>query len=155
MTRVMKIPAVPRYVRGMSLVEVMVSVLVLAVGLLGVAAMQSVALRGGQSSLEGSQAVMQTGSILEAMRANRGVDYTMAKQCGLPAAGASLVANDRREWVRALKNTVGTGELQDTITCGQIACASGVCTITVFWNDVRAGTDQGGANRNLQTSARI
>jgi len=143
------------YVRGMSLIEVMVSVLILAVGLLGIAAMQSYALRGGQGSLESSQAVMQTGAILEAMRANRGVDYSMAKQCNVPAAGATLVANDRRAWIQALKNTIGSGAAGDTTTCGQIACNAGLCVITVFWNDVRAGTDQGGANRNLQTSARI
>lgn len=145
----------PGRARGMSLIEVMVSVLVLGVGLLGIAAMQSLALRGGQGSLESSQAVMQSGSILEAMRANPGVDYTMAKQCSLPVAGASLVANDRREWIRALKNTIGSGETIDTTTCGQIACNAGVCTVTVFWNDARAGSDQGGANRSLQTSARI
>ena len=42
----------PRLTRGMSLIEVMVALLILAVGLLGIAAMQSLALRGGQSSLE-------------------------------------------------------------------------------------------------------
>ena len=145
----------PAQVRGIGLIEVMVSLVVLAIGLLGIAAMQSLALRGGQGSLESSQAVMQTGSILEAMRANPGVDYTMAKQCSVPTGVATLVAYDRREWIRALKNTIGSGELTDTTTCGQIACNAGVCTVTVFWNDVRAGSDQGGAARNLQTSARI
>ena len=153
--RVGALRRIPRGVRGIGLIEVMVSVLVLAVGLLGIAAMQSLALRGGQGSLESSQAVMQTGSILEAMRANPGVDYTMAKQCSVPTGTASLVAYDRREWIRALKNTIGSGELTDTTTCGQIACNAGVCTVTVFWNDVRAGSDQGGTARNLETSARI
>ena len=37
-----------RAVTGMSLIEVMVSVLVLGIGLLGIAAMQSMALQGGQ-----------------------------------------------------------------------------------------------------------
>ena len=54
--------SMPRHARGMSLIEVMVSVLVLAVGLLGVAAMQSLALRGVQGSLESTQAVMATSS---------------------------------------------------------------------------------------------
>ena len=79
----------------------------------------------------------------------------MAKQCSVPTGTASLVAYDRREWIRALKNTIGSGELTDTTTCGQIACNAGVCTVTVFWNDVRAGSDQGGTARNLETSARI
>ena len=58
--RVGALRRIPRGVRGIGLIEVMVSVLVLAVGLLGIAAMQSLALRGGQGSLESSQAVMQT-----------------------------------------------------------------------------------------------
>lgn len=138
--------------RGMSLIEVMVSVLILSVGLLGIAAMQSFALRGGQGSLESSQAVMQTSSILESMRANRTVTYNMGKTCSVAGVtGSTLEANDRRVWVQALKDTIGN----TADTCGQIACNAGLCTITVFWNDARAGSDQGGQNRSLQTSARI
>ena len=103
--RVGALRRIPRGVRGIGLIEVMVSVLVLAVGLLGIAAMQSLALRGGQGSLESSQAVMQTGSILEAMRANPGVDYTMAKQCSVPTGTATLVAYDATPFAfTALRN---------------------------------------------------
>ena len=72
MNRVMP-SSVPRKVRGMSLIEVMVAMLVLAVGLLGIAAMQSLALRGGQGSLESTQAVIATSSMLESIRANRAI----------------------------------------------------------------------------------
>ena len=141
----------------MSLIEVMVSVLVLAVGLLGVAAMQSLALRGGQGSLESTQAVMATSSILESIRANRAQAdaYNMAKICsGTVTASDALAQSDKNAWLTSLKTTIGSG-VSDTTTCGQIACNAGVCTVTVFWNDIRAGADQGGAARNLQTSARI
>lgn len=148
MTRSPRPLSSPRHVRGISLIEVMVSVLILSVGLLGSAAMQSLALRGGQGSLESSQAVMQTSSILEAMRANPTANYNMTKQCSLPTATATLVSKDKLAWVQALKSTIG-----DTAkTCGQIACASGVCTITVFWDDTRAG---GTDARTIVTSARI
>ena len=59
----------PHIQRGVGLIEVMVAVLILGVGLLGIAAMQTTALRNSQSSLERSQAVMQTYAILDAMRA--------------------------------------------------------------------------------------
>ena len=52
-------PGSRRRMHGLSLIEILVSVVILGIGLLGVAAMQSLALRGGQSSLEASQAVMQ------------------------------------------------------------------------------------------------
>lgn len=136
--------------RGISLIEVMVSVVIIAVGLLGIAAMQSVALRGSQSSLETSQAVIQTNSILEAMRANRAGDYNMAMTCAVPSGG-NLVSNDQAEWILALKNTIGSGNA-DTTTCGQIAGCPDACVITVQWDDQRAG---GGATRQISTETRI
>lgn len=138
--------------QGMGLIEVLVSVLVLSVGLLGVAAMQSLALRGGQGSLETSQAVMQAGSILEAMRINPAGNYNMGKTCSAASVtGTDLRANDQRAWVTALKSTIGA----DAATCGQITGCPGACVITVFWDDSRAGADQGGATRSLVTNARI
>src|SRR5690606_10573682 len=56
--RRMGLNSLPRQVRGVGLLEVMISVLILSVGLLGIAAMQALALRGSQSSLESTQAVM-------------------------------------------------------------------------------------------------
>ena len=53
------------------MIEVLVAVLVMGIGLLGVAAMQATALRNNQSALERTQATIQTYSILDAMRANR------------------------------------------------------------------------------------
>ena len=138
----------PARMRGISLIEVMVSVLVLGVGLLGIAAMQSMALRSGQSSLESSQAVMTTTGIIEAMRANRAnaTAYNMAKACTAPAAGATLVSNDLNNWVTSLQASLGTS------ACGEITNCDTVCVITVYWNDSRAG---GGASRTRVTRAQI
>lgn len=148
--------SVPRLAQGMSLVEVMVALLVLAVGLLGIAAMQSLALRGSQSSLETSQAIMATSSILEAIRANpaQAGSYNMAKTCTTPGAGSTRVSNDQAAWIAALKSTIGGG-VSDATTCGQITNCATTCTITVFWDDSRAGTDVGGSGRSLSVEARI
>ena len=143
-----------RQMRGVSLIEVLVSVVILGVGLLGIAAMQSVALRSGQSSLESSQGVMQTMSITEAMRANRGDAgaYNLgAMQCTVPAGGR-LAQNDIAAWITALKDTIGSGAATDTSTCGQITGCPLNCVITVRWDDSRAG---GGATRQVVTRARI
>ena len=140
-------PSSPRHARGMSLIEVMIALLVLAIGLLGIAAMQSLALRGGQGSLESTQAVMATNSILESIRANptQAASYNMAKTCSTPSAGTTLVGSDKNAWIAALKNTIGSGA-SDLTTCGQIENCATTCRITVYWDDTRAG---GGNSRSL------
>jgi type IV pilus assembly protein PilV len=137
-------------VRGVGLIEVLVAVLVLAIGLLGVAAMQATALRNSQSSLERSQGVMHVYTILDAMRANptaaRAGAYNSAMTCAVPAAG-NLVANDRRAWIDMIQQNLGN------TACGQVACVGALCTITVRWDDSR-GT-AGSVTQNFSTTTRI
>jgi type IV pilus assembly protein PilV len=146
-------PRSRRAVKGISLLEVLVSVVVLSIGLLGVAAMQSVALRGGQSSLESSQATIQTTAIIEAMRANpaSAADYNIGMTCAVPGGGTP-VQNDLRDWISSLKSTIGSGPAADTTTCGSIANCPLNCTITVRWDDSRA---RGGNARTMITVTRI
>lgn len=134
---------------GVGLLEVMISVLILGIGLLGIAAMQATALRNSQSSFERSQAVIQSYSILDAMRANR--NNALAGQyavgggmiCDLPT-GSGLAVSDMRSWISSLKNTLGTPG--DETTCGQVECLpDGQCTVTVRWDDSRATQAEGGA----------
>ncbi|MDI1252035.1 type IV pilus modification protein PilV [Thermomonas sp.] len=141
-----KMPA--KRMRGLSLIEVLVSVLILGVGLLGIAAMQAMALRGGQSSLESTQAVMQTTGIIESMRANPAANYNIGKTCTAPAA-STLVTNDQNNWITALQTNLGSA------ACGEISGCPGACVITIYWDDSRAGTAQGGTSRNMVTRAQI
>ena len=144
-------PAFAAHARGVGLIEVLIAVLILAIGLLGVAALQATALRNSQSSLQRSQGVVHLYSILDAMRANataaRGGGYNMSMTCAVPAGG-SLIGDDQRNWIQAIQTNLGP------TACGQVSCAANVCTITVRWDDSRAG----GASQNsytISTSARI
>ena len=147
--------------RGFSLLEALIAVLVLSIGLLGVAALQANALRNNQSSLERSMAVAQSYSILEAMRANvvaaRNGGYNMA-MTSTPPSGGSLIANDQRRWILDLQANVGAS------AAGSIACAAatpGLCTITVRWDDSRAtsgnadGTNTGNAAQTITTVSQL
>ncbi|WP_045770017.1 type IV pilus modification protein PilV [Xanthomonas albilineans] len=144
-----------RHMAGVSLIEVMISVLILGVGMLGVAAMQTTALRNNQSALQRSQIVMETYTILDAMRANRAVaikgGYNTAGMCVAPT-GTDLVSADQALWLNGLKTAISgpTAGPGDNMTCGTIACAANpkgafICTITVQWNDSRA-KNAGGVN---------
>ena len=124
--------------RGVGLVEVLIAVVVLAFGLLGIAAMQLTALRNSQSALERSQAVAQSYAILDAMRANddRAIkgDYNIPETCAVPDAG-DIVANDLRHWMQTMRRA----DVLGPNACGTIACGARECTITVTWDDSRAG----------------
>lgn len=130
--------------RGASLIEVLVSVLIMGIGLLGIAAMQATALRNSQSSLERSQAVIQSYTILEAMRANpagvAAAQYNMAQTCNPPAANGTLAGQDLRDWIASLEQSLG----DSPNTCGTVACVATNCVVTVQWDDSR-GRDGAGA----------
>ena len=150
----------PNNSAGFTLIEVLIAVLVLGIGLLGVAAMQAVSLQSNLGSMERSQAVIGSYSIFDAMRSNqvaaRAGGYNIPMTCNTPAS-AGLIGNDLNTWLgvapnpatldpgRGLKGTLGAS------ACGQIACAAAVCTVTVQWSDERNRA----ATQTLVTSARI
>lgn len=140
----------PGNMRGVGLVEVLIAVLVMAIGVLGIAAMQATALRNSQSSIERAQAIMQTYTILDAMRANIDVarlgSYNLGMTCTAPASG-TLVANDQRFWLQTMQANLGPS------ACGQIVCAANACTVTVRWDDSRGKA--GSSLQTLATSTRI
>ncbi len=135
---------------GTSMIEVLVAVLILGIGLLGIAAMQAVTLRNGQSSMERTQAVMHSYGILDSMRANminaRANGYNIARTCAVPAAVGTLAQRDLQDWMTQMQNTIGP------TACGTIACNANVCDITVDWLDSR-GT-RGSATVPLQVITR-
>ncbi|WP_305804943.1 type IV pilus modification protein PilV [Stenotrophomonas sp. YIM B06876] len=142
---------------GAGLLEVLIAVLIMGIGMLGVAAMQATALRNSQGALERSQAVVQSYSILDAMRANRdavvtGSYNTAGLACVAPAAG-SLAQTDVRLWITSLKATLGDG----AATCGGVNCNGTDCSITVQWDDSRSsdGAAAGSATSQIITRARL
>ncbi len=171
-----KLPVNKRTQQGTSLLEVMISVLIMAVGLLGIAAMQATALRNSQGSTERSQAVILSYSIVDAMRANRvaaiaGEYNTGGWACTLPAGG-TLATNDRRDWLSSLKTSFLTSPgltaaeinarlAADDSVCGSIACANatGICVVGVRWDESRSGSTSGGnagsTQHAIQTTVRM
>ncbi|MCL1860227.1 MAG: type IV pilus modification protein PilV [Proteobacteria bacterium] len=140
---------------GISLIEVLVSVFVLAFGILGIAAMQAGALRNNQGAFEQSAAVFLTHSILDAMRAsmqpvpdNPGqwvvrqgyVTDNFICQNNQINGGDALVNNDLADWLRNIRDNLNGGA-DDGNACGQIVCNANnpnLCTVSVRWNNSRS-----------------
>ncbi len=116
--------------RGFTLIEVMVAVVVLSIGLLGVAGMQLSSLKGGNDALVRAQAVLGAEDILDRMRANRqaglagnyNINFTDA------SSGTGMVLTDLTEWKNSLTANLPSGE-------GSVAVAGGVVTVVVRWTD--------------------
>lgn len=162
---------------GVGLIEVLVALTVLSVGLLGVAAMQVLALRNNTSAADRSMAVILSYSIIDSLRANREAalagDYALALPetgCEHPAAG-TLATNDLRAWLDAMalrdedngvRGVMGAGVCggvvccDDEDTCGDaVTCEDGLFKIDIRWDDCR-GIDQDNCEtRTLTTQVQL
>lgn len=91
---------------GVSLIEILVTVLILAIGLLGVASLQSLSLKGGTQSFLNSRAQMITSDLVDRMMSNIDSavngDYANAPAAAepspnchtAPCSGAQMAAHD-------------------------------------------------------------
>lgn len=131
----------PRDSRGVGLIEVLIGILVLAIGLLGVAALQATTLRNSQGAMGRSQATIETYSILDAMRANikaaTNGAYNIAT-CTAPGNG-TLAKADVTAWLADLKAQLGQSTTLKS--CGKIEQIDPLnlklIRITVSWEDER------------------
>ncbi len=124
---------------GLSLIEVLVAVVLLSVGLLGLAGLQASGMRVGQSSIHRSQAAQLAHDMIERMRANvaNAGAYDLALGDAAPAC-ANVAACDLRDWRLRLQSLpAGTGAV--TVSGPQ-------ATVLVQWDDSRgAGVLRGSA----------
>lgn len=137
--------------RGVSMVEVLVSVLVVTVGVLGAAALQATALRNNQGSYDRTQSAIVTQGMLDAMRANlpgvnAGSYNTNGYVCKAPA-NSSLVSSDIARWITTVQQQLNAE------ACGSISCAAGVCTVIVRWDDSRL--TGGSSSQTLTVKAQL
>lgn len=125
---------------GFSMVEVLVSLLVLSLGLLGLAALQSNSMKSTHSAHLRTQATLYAYDMLDRLRANREAAragaYDLAPEDAAPTCNPlayDLVDCDRAEW-RADVASLPDGT-------GAIGYDAGTQFATVFvqWNDERAG----------------
>ncbi|CAN7212465.1 type IV pilus modification protein PilV [Pseudoxanthomonas sp. LjRoot143] len=116
--------------QGVGLVEVMVAVLVLAVGLLGIAAMQAVTLKNTMGSASRSQAAIQIYSMMDIIRADRanlGTYNTNIYTAGDGSGDPGTMAG----WLDGLSVNVAPDAM------GRVVCNADtmVCSVGVQWTD--------------------
>ena len=139
---------------GFSLLEVLIALVILSVGLLGIAAMISSSVKSNDSAYLRTQATALAYSIIDRMRTNQlaaqNGDYDIA--IGTPAPGSSTICNgsgancdsptlaafDLAQWKQSLtSSTNGLPSGDGSIVTTAIGGVTSV-TVTVQWNDSRA-----------------
>ena len=131
--------------------EILVTVIVLSIGLLGLAGLQLAGLKYNHSAYLRSQATVLTSDILDRMRANRtsGLTGTYDIAIGTPSptpvatcngsatdncTPAQMAALDISQWKQDLGSILpaGDGSIVRTVTGNQT-----LLTITIQWDDTR------------------
>jgi type IV pilus assembly protein PilV len=142
----------PRRQHGVTLVEVLVTVVVLGIGLLGIAAFQSKAQVGSMEAYQRAQAVVLLQDMSARLSGNRdhAADYVTANPLGTGDASpadcltvAAGSARDKCEWSNALK---GAAEESGTSKVGAMRGARG-CIEQLVARDETAGVCQPGVYR--------
>ncbi len=123
--------------RGLTLVEILIALLILSIGMLGLAGLQTLSLRFNTSAYYRTQATTLGYNFADRMRANRQAalngQYSVAFQdpppaCSVPGGGGSVPEQDIAAWRSALACLLP----QST---GSVTRNGNVFTYTVRWDD--------------------
>ena len=150
----------PSQVKGVGLIEVLVSILVLGVGALGVASMQLTGLKYNSGSQGRTQAIFLATDMMDRIRANRDLaleendyliaDLSVSADIGVPGVDCytascspqQLADFDQYYFLRQVEDLVPFGEGQVTIT--NDTNGDRVYNITIQWRDVVGRQDREG-----------
>lgn len=140
---------------GFSLIEVLIALVVLAVGLLGLALLQTMNLRYTKSAEQRTKAINLASSILDTMRTNRSelVAYVVDESAfddvdpsGGCGRNANLnAANNLGRWMCEVKEALGP-EAE-----GSITVAGSAVTVEISWAEDNLPSLAGGAEVVLET----
>lgn len=123
--------------QGTTLIEVLVALLVLAIGLLGAAALQLNALKYTDSSRLSSQASFIAYDMMDRIRANPDADYSLTSLAAVTSGPNLNVPRtqdlyDFKTSIQTLDPVTGDGTITVDPTYKRLV------TITVTWSDARA-----------------
>lgn len=144
------IKSVTRHQEGATLIEVLIAIVVLSIGLLGLAGLQVTSVQSNHSAYQRSQATLLAYDLADRMRANRTEALTNAYLVDFPTSSSSnavtgtQAAKDKAEWLNNLARNLpnGTGKVEKT---------GNLITIQVRWDDNRGRIAKSDATPDSET----
>lgn len=141
--------------RGFSLIEVLVALLILSIGLLGVAGLQTRSLQMNQSAYYASQANLFAKGMVEAMRVNsRDAElgrYDISMGDDTPG-GAGMPTREVERWIESIRVQL---PMDGNHTGGAIAMNGDTAVVEVAWLDARWEEDENERVRSVILRAEL
>lgn len=130
-------PPYAKQQRGIALIEVLIAMLVTAIGILGVVSLQVVSLKTAQNATLQAQANVLGYDMLDRLRANstlaKAGSYNLADDADTPTGTTAIQDIDRRQWRTMLANSLPAAA---DGTKASISCTTaGICTIIIPWSE--------------------
>lgn len=138
---------------GFNLIEVMVSLVIFSIGLLGLAGIQQVGLTQNNVAMQRTVAMTQAYDILDRMRNNRTTDYSSATSAATPNCitapcnNTQIASYDLYEWGLALDKVLPNGK-------GFITGTPTGYIVYVGWDEKRNGLTPTGCNPPAPTGVK-
>lgn len=130
--------------RGSSLIEVLITMIIIALGLLGQAGLMALSSKANNGAIMRSQATLLAYDIIERLRMNRALAVTGVFNVSFAAAGAdpsdsisgtTINKVELRDWKSNIEQALSSGDGKVTVF------GAGDVTIQIQWCEVAKGVD--------------
>ena len=116
---------------GFSLLEVLITLVIIAIGMMGFAAMMLSSMKNNRIAMQRSTATFYAYDIIDCMRVNRSAaligSYTLA-DFGSLLTGTTVATSDVNQWQTALSTALPSG-------AGKITFAGNTVTVEIRWTE--------------------
>ena len=158
----MKLQKGRKSARGQTLIEAMIALIIMSIGILGIAGMQVLSLQQNRGAMFRAEATQLGNDLMDRLRVNTGIVYnalldadpTSAQSCEVnPCTPVQMAAFDIAQWKCSINSVDAAG---DTFTvckdytppvegitgslplgAGSVALVNGVYEVTVQWSEDR------------------
>ena len=141
--------------KGFSLIEVLISLVIIAVGLLGLASLQITGVRNNHSAYLRSQMTFLTYDIVDRMRANRisaeKGNYDLNMNVDAETLIGSIENTDRKQWLENIEKQLPAGDASISTEQDVVGGSHMIVEVEIQWDVYKWDNELGEPVADTQT----